>query len=67
MGIKGMSVSTLCRIAAVLQLSTDYILFGTGKEMGESPANMMIQKCNLEKRKYIEEIIKSFMLAVEDL
>ena len=29
LGIKGMSVSTLCKIAKTLHLSTDYILFGS--------------------------------------
>ena len=28
LGVKGMSVPTLCRIASTLSLSTDYILFG---------------------------------------
>lgn len=29
LGVKGMSVPTLCKIAHVLRLSTDFILFGT--------------------------------------
>ena len=28
LGVKGMSVPTLCRIASTLSLSTDYILYG---------------------------------------
>ena len=28
LGVKGMSVQTLCRISEVLRLSTDFILFG---------------------------------------
>ena len=34
LGKKGMSVPTLCRIASVLKLSTDYILFGEGPDRG---------------------------------
>ena len=67
LGIKGMSVNTLCRIASILRLSTDYILFGTNDESDESPVNMMLQKCSPEKRKYIEEIIKTFMIAIEEV
>ena len=32
LGVKGMSVPTLCRIASTLSLSTDYILFGKQKK-----------------------------------
>ena len=66
LGVKGMSVGTLCRIASVLQLSTDYILFGTDNDFEECPACMMLQKCAPEKRKYIEDIIKTFMIALEE-
>ena len=66
LGVKGMSVGTLCRIAFVLQLSTDYILFGTDKDCEVSPAHMMLQKCAPEKRKYLEDIIKTFMMALEE-
>lgn len=66
LGIKGMSVGTLCRIASILHLSTDYILFGTENDCEESPVNRMLQKCAPEKRTYIEEIIKTFMMAMED-
>ncbi len=31
LGVKGMSVQTLCRISEVLRLSTDFILFGREK------------------------------------
>jgi len=67
LGLKGMSVGTLCRIASVLQLSTDYILFGFNECSGESPVNMMIQRCAPKMRKYLEEIIKTFLIAIEDL
>ena len=39
-GVKGMSVPTLCRIAKVLRLSTDYILWG--KSGQENPDSVMM-------------------------
>lgn len=64
LGIKGMSVPTLCRISKVLNLSVDYILFGFISS--EETAGMsMLRRCPEEQRGYLEEIIKSFILAVE--
>lgn len=64
LGVKGMSVPTLCRIAAVLNLSTDYILFGVNTEEFNSPAVTMLRRCPPDKLPYAEEIMKSFILAV---
>lgn len=64
LGLKGMSVSTLCQISSILSLSTDYILFGVNEE--ESPVSLMLLKCPTEKRKYIEEMIRTFMMAIEE-
>lgn len=36
LGIKGMSVPTLCRIADTLSLSTDYILFGKNSKKDQA-------------------------------
>lgn len=66
LGIKGMSVNTLCRIASILQLSTDYILFGTDCEKDDSPGIFMLRKCSPDKRQYIEEILKVFMKAIDE-
>lgn len=65
LGLKGMSVQTLCKISIELGLSTDYILFGFGKEADTSPAILMLQQCPKDKLCYIEEIIKSYMKAIE--
>ena len=37
LGVKGMSVQTLCRISEVLRLSTDFILFGRENTESSSP------------------------------
>lgn len=65
LGIKGMSVPTLCRISNVLNLSVDYILFGSSSFEEEIPSINMLKKCPEEKRSYLEDIIKTFLLAIE--
>lgn len=66
LGVKGMSVQTLCRIADVLGLTTDYILFGSKTSTMDSPAINMLRRCPMEKRYHLENIIKSYILAVEE-
>lgn len=65
LGVKGMSVPTLCRISQVLMLSTDYILFGEGESEDESPAVALLRQCPKEKLCYLENIIKSYLSAIE--
>lgn len=65
LGVKGMSVQTLCKLSDVLNLSTDYILFGTEANELFSPCVYMINKCPQDKLPYLEEMIKAFMLAIE--
>ena len=65
LGIKGMSVSTLCRISKVLNLSVDYILFGEENKRLDSPAMNMIQRCPKEKLPFLENVIKLFMQIIE--
>ncbi len=66
LGIKGMSIQTLCNISSVLNLSVDYILFGTKQDDMNSPVMEMIRKCPPEKRINLEQIIKNFMFAIND-
>ncbi len=66
LGIKGMSVPTLCRISNVLNLSVDYILFGTDSSDASDPMFMMLKQCPQEKKKYLEEIIKAFVLSTNE-
>lgn len=65
LGAKGMSIPTLCRIANVLNLSVDYILFGSEMREFDSPAIAMLKQCPPEKLGYIEEVIKLFILAID--
>ena len=65
LGVKGMSIATLCRLATVLNLSVNYILFGTEDESGETPVIRMLRQCPPEKEVYLEEIVKNFLMAVQ--
>lgn len=65
LGVKGMSVSTLCKISEILKLSTDYILFGVEKHQEVPPLLHMLQACPPEKQIYAETILKNFLLAID--
>ena len=64
-GAKGMSIQTLAKLSGVLKLSTDYILLGNTTDADVEPLTQMLTACKPEKRKYIEDILKTFILAVE--
>lgn len=66
LGLKGMSVPTLCRISNSLKLSTDYILFGKEETGDINSITLMIQKCPAGKRLYLESLIKTFLLAIDE-
>ena len=67
LGIKGVSLQTLCNLSHILKLSTDYILFGVSR----SPAavseglSYMLHNCPTDKLPFAEEILKSFLLALD--
>ena len=68
LGVKGMSVPTLCRIADTLNLSTDYILFG--KNTKKDPANgleaitPMLESLTCGQFPYVEAILKTVIQAM---
>ena len=64
-GAKGMSIQTLAKVSDVLKLSLDYIMFGETPDGAVEPLVLMLNSCKPEKRKYAEDILKSFLLAVE--
>ena len=65
LGVKGMSVQTLCRISDVLNLSVDYILFGKSNNSENENITQMLQCCPKNKLFYLEEIIKAFVLSLD--
>ena len=64
-GAKGMSLQTLAKLSNMLRLSLDYIIFGETLNGDIEPLVLMLSSCKQEKRKYAEDILKSFLLAVE--
>jgi transcriptional regulator with XRE-family HTH domain len=64
LGNKGMSVQTLCNIASILKLSTDYILFGDDAN-SQSSSILTLQRCSPLEQKYAEEMLSIFLKAME--
>lgn len=64
LGLKGMSVPTLCRISDVLNISVDYILFGTHNDNDNQNIIEMINRCPKDKLDFLEDIIKAFVLSL---
>ncbi|MCL1878120.1 MAG: helix-turn-helix transcriptional regulator [Defluviitaleaceae bacterium] len=64
-GAKGMSIQTLAKISSILKLPLDYIVFGTTPNSDATPLLLMLHSCKPEKRKFAEEILKTFLLAME--
>lgn len=64
LGVKGMSVSTLCKISQVLRLPTDYILFGKADIPADSALFVLIQSCTETERLYAEQLLKTLLTAM---
>jgi transcriptional regulator with XRE-family HTH domain len=64
-GAKGMSVQTLVKLSSTLKLSLDFILLGETLSGDVEPLILMLNACKPEKRKYVEDILKTFLLAIE--
>ena len=64
LGLKGMSVPTLCRISSVLNISVDYILFGSHSNNDNQNIIEMINRCPKNKLCFLEDIIKAFILSL---
>ncbi len=68
LGLKGMSISTLCKICSTLNISSDYILFGDSSEDNDLDKYISIFKqCPPEKRNYLNKISSEFVHAVQDI
>ena len=68
LGIKGMSVPTLCRIADTLSLSTDYILFGKDMKKDQSCGSEaiapMLGSLTPSQLPYVEAVLKTVIQAM---
>ncbi len=64
LGVKGMSIATLCKISQILHISTDYILFGTVEKSDASAIENLLQKCSREELMYAEQMLKTLLAAM---
>lgn len=65
LGLKKMSLNTLCRLSDSLHISTDYILFGESENLEHSvPMISLIEKCPPDKTGHLEQIISHYIQAV---
>ena len=64
LGVKGMSVPTLCRIAKVLGLSLDYIMFGDSEKQSKGSIEIMLSQCSTDEYNYAENLLKVFLCAL---
>lgn len=67
LGLKNMSVNTLCKLSDSLHVSVDYILFGSSTPSNEiNPILGMVSLCPANKREHLEQIISHYIQAVQD-
>ena len=64
LGVKGMSIQTLCNISQVLRLSTDFILFGTLEHDDSEQLSLLLRSCSASERDYAEQLLKVFLIAM---
>ena len=64
LGVKGMSIPTLCKISRILRLPTDYILFGKAEFQPDNSLALLLQSCSDTERVYAEKILKTFLTAM---
>lgn len=58
-GSRGIAIGTLIELAKILNVSTDYILFG--EDLKISPLSMKMQKILPQQKMYLEEMINNFI------
>ena len=66
LGVKGMSVQTLCQLSQALQLPTDYLLFGDKGETDSGEIIRMLKQCTPEEHKHAEQLLKVFFSAIRN-
>lgn len=67
LGLKHMSVNTLCKLSDALHVSVDYMLYGS-QEPAENLDHIigLISCCPANKRAHLEQIISHYIQAVKD-
>ena len=68
LGLKGMSVSTLSKLSEVLNITSDYLLFGEDREeQGLAEGISLLKSCPVQKRSYLNRIISEYNRALKDV
>lgn len=66
LGLKNMSVSTLCRLADALNVRADYLLFGPAPTTNDYDSLIsLITTCPINKLNHLEQIVSHFLQAVQ--
>lgn len=66
-GVKGASITTLAKLSKELNAPLDYLVFGTEKEPKDNEELLfLLNSIDDEDKKYVEEIIKNFILATRN-
>lgn len=66
LGLKSMSLQTLERLSSALNVSTDYLLFGTRTENNEYySAVQLLLTCPVSKLSHLEQIISHYLQSLE--
>lgn len=60
-GETGISISTLISLCKVLEVSSDYILFGTTSEKCQSSIDLLLSELNEEQRLSAEKMIAIYV------
>ena len=65
-GTTGLSLSTLVALSRVLEVSTDYILFGNDSAKLNNTATLLLSKLPEEKQIQAEKVLQAFVDAYEE-
>lgn len=67
LGLKNMSLNTLCKLSEALNVSTYYILFGETSISDEyTPIIGLVRTCPANKLEHLEEITSHYIQAVQN-
>ena len=69
LGVKGVSIQTLAKLSDLLNLPTDYILFGesgAGNSVELNMLELLCRKCPEKSRKELLTIVNAFITAVSE-
>lgn len=67
LGLKNMSVSTLCKLADALHVNADYLLFGPASTTNDYDSLIsLITTCPTKQIIHLEQIVSHFLQAVQN-